>query len=227
MNDKYLALLKEEIDTNLVTYAAWIDTGNDEAVAAELNRVDSKITVTRGVTPVASVNAILDAGEVKALEQRLFDMLTELFKPTEIDLSVANVQNTLNVIFETSPVTLAALAAFYTREGSRAEQLLGVGVGVSHSDIAAIYVLERIAKQVEKEATDAPALAVAARSAAELAVSQGDADAAKKVKEAERLESELQFRDDEAAKYRTEADALAAKLAAAATAEVVAEGAIK
>ncbi len=136
-----LAGLKIELQTdpNAYGYAA---TGGDEAAkAALLNQVRAQISISRGIVPAREVVEATVAAEwasLSAAEKQRYQTITGA---GEVNTEAANIQAAFLAMFAGGTATRTALIALATRSGSRAEQLFGVGVVVSHQDIAAALSL--------------------------------------------------------------------------------------
>lgn len=201
MEFSQLGVIREEINSKPDLYQQHIEIGNDEAIAAELNRPQNDLLVYRGFTLTSELRELFVYDEVEALPQRAWEALNELLKVERLDLSKENVRRTLDSIFKDAPVTLAALTAFYTRPGSFLEWQFGAGTFVTYSDIGSLYSPERHAAMTERELRSAEEAAAQKQVEADSALAAKDPDAEHKVKLAEAAQELLALRQDEAAKY--------------------------
>lgn len=135
------AVLKTEIQTDPsgIGYAPNVASGNDVAVAAQLNEV--RITapafaINRGEVSSRLVVNEFDATEFGALTTNQLQQLSIITQFGTVDLGDASTRQILGAIFPSGGPTRTSLTALSTRSCSRAEFLFGLGVNVSQSDVA-------------------------------------------------------------------------------------------
>jgi len=131
------ALLSElQTDPTARGYAPFIASGNDGKLAELLNEVQAGISVFRGAVPTWELLASTDVAELNGLAapaQRLYGFMVSA---GVIDISDANIRTLLASMFAAGSVTRTAFLARISRQGSRAEQLGGAGMGVTDTQVA-------------------------------------------------------------------------------------------
>ena len=133
----YVAL-KAEITTDPagLGYAALWVAGSDWQVAELLNAVRQSIDIWRGLIPSHEVIDVIVWTEWTGLSAANKQLLQTLTGPDRVNTSSANTRAAFSQMFAAGTATRTALLAVATRKGSRAEQLWGPGVVVTHDDVA-------------------------------------------------------------------------------------------
>jgi hypothetical protein len=207
------AKLKKEI-TSDSRYAPHIAIGSDSGVADLLNEVDAAIQIPVTFISREQILAAMDYAEYEALDEIARALLTEYLRPAVRGSAPVDNRAHLSGIFANSPKTLATIEALYSRPGSRAEELFGAGVVVSHLDIADVLNPERNAALAEAELAAAPAKVAQLQADAQAVFDNPEASEKERAKAAEWLaqaDTELALRQEEAAKHRAIADEHTAK----------------
>lgn len=150
LTDSQYTALRTEIQTDPQTYgyAAYVTAGNDEGVAALLNKVrdgtdgEAAITVRRrDVAPLEILEAI-DIRDFTAspgtLSASWFESITQYptVRLANDDGSQTRVKNNLDRVLADTQGSQTRLNAIARRNGSRAEQLFRTGVVVTYYDVA-------------------------------------------------------------------------------------------
>lgn len=119
-------------------YAAHVAGGNDSAIADLLNLFRVGIFVDRNfITGNEFLDAVVQADyNALAANSDARPWVKTLATMGQIDVKSANVRAIVAAIFPAGSETRANLIALQTRQGSRAEQLFGIGVSVSFLDVA-------------------------------------------------------------------------------------------
>lgn len=131
------ATLKSEIvnDPSGLGYATAYTAGADADVAAILNATRQTINIDRAwIEPWEIVNAIVPT-EASALQAAGRDALLMLLQLSRFPTNKSGIKLWFTTLFP-SGTTFNNLAALMSRKGSRAEELFGVDVQISPSDIA-------------------------------------------------------------------------------------------
>ena len=109
---------------------------SDPAAAVLLNAIRQTIDIDRGVIPAHEIIDATVPAEWAALtadERSRYQVLTGA---GQVNTKAANVRAAFLAMFPGGSGTRTALAALQSRKGSRAEELFGPGVTVSHTDVA-------------------------------------------------------------------------------------------
>lgn len=136
-----LQTLKTELATDPNTYGYGNSDATDKADADLLNEVRSAIQINRKGVAMAEVwSSILtsDYDSLTAPQRQLLDSYSALGTVDfgKDDGSDSAVKANLLVLFPNGTTSNTNLQAIYTRDASRAEQLLGADVSVTPSDVA-------------------------------------------------------------------------------------------
>jgi hypothetical protein len=109
---------------------------SDAQAADALNLPRATIAVDRDIAEayeLLDATAPADWASLTAAEKQRYQTITGAGR---VNLRNPNVRASFLAMFPPASATRTALAALQTRQGSRAEQLFGVGVGVDHLDVA-------------------------------------------------------------------------------------------
>jgi hypothetical protein len=134
----YTALKSElQNDPQALGYATYISSGADENLAVILNTVRGTITLLRDSVPRRDVFDAFVPTEVAALSSVQLQALELVMLMDPVNFASANTRTFLANIFPiaTAPTTHANLVALATRNGSRAEQLFGIGTVITNQDV--------------------------------------------------------------------------------------------
>lgn len=131
-----LTLLRTELQTDptALGYAPHIAGGADGTLAVLVNQPRIGISVKRAVIQTWELIAATDATEYGALSVTAKDIYRTLVSAGVVDVSDDQIRTILGTLFPAGSATRTNLLARLSRQGSRAEQLFGVGV--SADDIA-------------------------------------------------------------------------------------------
>lgn len=133
-----LAALAAELQNDPTTlgYAPSITAGNDQGLADMLNLVRGTITVFRNDVKADEVIGATVVSDFTALTAGQQNYYLALVSQPVIDVSNSNVRSNLASLFPAVSATRSNLATLAQRNGSRAEQLWGVGTIVGVLDVA-------------------------------------------------------------------------------------------
>lgn len=131
-----LSALKTELQTDPTTlgYAPLVTAGNTGALAALLNEGRAGISVFRSSIPTWEIVANTVKIDYDALlpgDKQLYQILVST---GTVDATDSRIRAMFASIFGVGTTTRTNLVAMASRQGSRAEQLFGGGVG--HADVA-------------------------------------------------------------------------------------------
>lgn len=138
------AILTEELraDPKGLGYAAFLDTGDDQAIANKLNQIQPTIVIRRADITVREVLEAIDLNDVVKVLSPIalswFEAITSLptLRLERDDGSPTMILTNLMSLLTPGSASQTRLLALARRPGSRAEQLFGAGVGVSALDVA-------------------------------------------------------------------------------------------
>ena len=141
-----------QTDPTALGYAASVASGNDEATAAILNQIRAGITIRRADIEPREIAAAIAVADYTALggnptaaqlstERRFLSWLTAIMAVPSLRLLNDDGSNTpvidnFQAMFAAGTGTRTRLIALASRQGTRAEQLFGVGTVVSAADVA-------------------------------------------------------------------------------------------
>lgn len=132
----YLVLGTEiTTDPNGFGYKAFVDQGADDAVAKILNTSNAGITTDIGVLPSYKIFEAIVVDDYLALSDVFRQYVDTLLSMGLVDTAGTNTRFTFNKIFGGTQ-TETNFLEMVTRNGSRAEELFGVGVVIGHVDVA-------------------------------------------------------------------------------------------
>src|SRR3990172_2184325 len=128
-----LSALKSEIDSDptALGYAG----KNDQEVADLLNTLNPSIRIDRDIVStweVIEATVPSEWASLSADEKNRYGIFASL---GTINLKGTNIRNAFGAMFAAGTTTRANLIAIQKRDGTRAEQLFGSGVGVSLLDV--------------------------------------------------------------------------------------------
>lgn len=131
--------LANEINADPVAmgYAAHVAAGAHESIAHLLNAPRPGVTVWRGVIPAHEIISATVPAEWAALtadEKQRYQTLTGA---GDVDTGAAHVRTAFAAMFGPTTQTRTNLTALAQRQGSRAEELWGAGVVVTHAHVTA------------------------------------------------------------------------------------------
>ena len=131
------AALKSELltDPTGLGYAAQIALGSYQGCADLLNQPRGSITVLRPDVRGTDVFGSIVIGEYDALTASRRDFVNLLIAMSAVDATNATIRANVLAIFGAGTTTRANFAALAQRIGSRAEQLFGTGIQVTHADV--------------------------------------------------------------------------------------------
>jgi hypothetical protein len=131
-----LTALKTELTTDPagLGYAALVASGHTAGLADLLNAPNAAIRVNRGVIEAYRIVNAIVPGDWAALTAAQKQSLQLIISAGQVDVSDVNVRQAFVDAFGAGTATRAALVGLATRDGSRAEQVLGQPV--SHLDVA-------------------------------------------------------------------------------------------
>lgn len=130
--------LKNELQTDPTTlgYAAPIAAGAFTPIVTLLNTVRATILIDRELIEsyeIINATVTTEWAALSTAEKQRYQTITGAGR---VDSRNANVRAAFQAMFGAGTTTRANLTALLTRQGSRAEQLLGAGVIVTAEDIA-------------------------------------------------------------------------------------------
>ena len=116
-------------------YAPYAARGQDSQLADLLNKLQEGIQVLRENVPNTEFDGLIDPVERAAMTSLQLQHLSTLTVMAEVDMGSPGVEGfCVNVIPECASST-ARIRAHKIRRGSRAEQLFGTGVVMTHRDV--------------------------------------------------------------------------------------------
>jgi hypothetical protein len=135
------AALKTEIQSGPLAseLAPHIASGNDQAIADALNRVDAARLIDRTIVPAREIidaTVVADWTALNAAERLRYQTITGA---GEVNLKNPNVRASFQQMFPTGSATRTALLALQRRSGSRAEEIadtLKTDSAITPADIA-------------------------------------------------------------------------------------------
>ena len=130
--------LRAEItgDPTGLGYAAAVARGDDTAVAALLNAPRAGVSVQRELVPAHEVFEAIAPPEWAALSAAEKQRVQTILSMGTVNVRGAQTRAALAAAFGAGTATRTALVALQARTGSRAEAVLGAGVGVHEADVA-------------------------------------------------------------------------------------------
>ena len=133
-----LVVLKTEIDTDPtgLGFASHVASGDHSQIAALLNEINTSIQVDRELVPAHEVASAVVASEYGALTARERERYAALISTSKVNVKSQNTRDAFLEMFPAGSTTRANLATLQTKDGSRAEQVLGEGVSISHADVS-------------------------------------------------------------------------------------------
>ena len=136
-----------ELQTELLTdpnnygYAAHVAAGRLSELADLLNLRRPEIAVDREIVLGVLIRGQLNMAEYTALSP-VRQQLCDSYTSGDIDLRLAPAMRTqIETLFNSTGTTVTGLAPLWTRDGSRAEELWGVGIFVTTQDCSAALAL--------------------------------------------------------------------------------------
>lgn len=129
--------LKTELQTDPtgLGYGPWVANGADATLADLLNEPRAGITVFRGLIDTWELIAATVRSEYDALLPDGKQLYQTLVSAGTLDVTDASIRALLAGLFPAGSSTRANLIARVSRRGSRAEQLFGSGVRLSHEAV--------------------------------------------------------------------------------------------
>jgi hypothetical protein len=132
------AALKAELQNDPLGlgYAPHLTSGNDSALADMLNLVRATIAIDRETIPSYEVFDAIVPAEWASLSAQEKQRIQLVLSMGQVYVKGANTRSAFLAAFAAGTTTRANLGALQGRQGSRAEQLFGLGASVSAQDIA-------------------------------------------------------------------------------------------
>ena len=133
-----LSGLKSELqaDPSGLGYAPLIAGGNHTGCADALNLVRAGISIARDLVQAHEIFEQIVPAEWVSLVATERERINQILSMGWVNVSGANTRAAFQAAFGAGTTTRANLLAYLTRQGSRAEQLFGSGVQISHDQIA-------------------------------------------------------------------------------------------
>ncbi len=129
--------LKSELDTDPsgLGYAPHLASGDNKALVGLLNESRAASPVFRGLIPAHEIVSATEPGDWAGLsvaEQRRYIAMSGA---GQIDVTSPNVRSAFAAMFGAGTTTRSNLVALARRDGSRIEELFGVGLAASLNDV--------------------------------------------------------------------------------------------
>lgn len=133
-----LSGLKSELqaDPSGLGYAALLAGGNHTGCADALNLVRAGISINRDLVQAHEIFEQIVPAEFSSLSAIERERIRGILSMGVVDVRGSNTRAAFQAAFGAGTTTRSNLTAYLARQGSRAEQLFGSGVQISHDQIA-------------------------------------------------------------------------------------------